>query len=58
MYIDIYTVRCFDVKCDVKGECILWVDRNNPNARCRANTLRHGNEYNNDLGATPSKGIR
>ena len=40
--------RCFDDHCLVKEECPRWLDRTNPTARKRYNTLRHGNECHTD----------
>ena len=39
-HIDEYTPRCNDERCDVRGGCFLWLDRNNPLARASAKTLR------------------
>ena len=36
--------RCFDGKCERREDCLRWKDRDNPAARWRCNTLRHGNE--------------
>lgn len=48
MYLDEYTPRCFDSRCEVRASCELWIDRNNEKARLRCNTLRHGNECHDD----------
>ncbi len=38
--IDDYSPRCKDERCEVKHSCPLYTDRNNPNARIKADTLR------------------
>lgn len=40
--------RCFDARCEIKEECPRWQDRNNPEAKWKCNTLRHGNECHSD----------
>jgi len=37
---DNYAPRCKDERCEVKATCPLYLDRDNPNARVTAHTLR------------------
>lgn len=37
---DNYAPRCKDERCEVKATCPLYLDRDNPNARLTADTLR------------------
>ncbi len=37
---DEYAPRCEGIRCGMKQDCLLYTDRNNPNARVKANTLR------------------
>lgn len=37
---DNYAPRCRDERCEVKATCPLYLDRDNPNARVTAHTLR------------------
>lgn len=37
---DNYAPRCRDERCEVKSSCPLYLDRDNPNARVTAHTLR------------------
>lgn len=38
--LDDYAPRCRDERCQVKAACQLYLDRDNPQARVTANTLR------------------
>ena len=38
--LDDYAPRCRDERCEVKSSCLLYLDRDNPNARVTAHTLR------------------
>jgi hypothetical protein len=38
--LDDYAPRCRDERCEVKATCPLYLDRDNPNARVKAHTLR------------------
>ena len=48
MELDEYAQRCFDDRCECKTDCPLWTDRDNPKARIKAMTLRHGNECHDE----------